>query len=136
MVARILPLLAFSLGSQDVQYREAVAATGQRTLELARGMSLVVEQDACRPALWSSRDSSSSGSSGGWLIGRRRWQRRLGVVIAQSEAARLYPDGHSPTVPLFRKMLKGSWHSRVSKCREHEPRLPRPEMLRRMPRPP
>src|ERR1700687_697443 len=45
VVACVVPLLAFSLGSQYLQYREAVAATGQRILELVRSMSLVVEQE-------------------------------------------------------------------------------------------
>src|SRR5712671_5162489 len=48
VVACVVPLLVFSLGSQYLQYREDVAATGQRILELVRSMSLVVEQD-----LWS-----------------------------------------------------------------------------------
>jgi signal transduction histidine kinase len=43
--ACVVPLLAFSLGSQYLQYREAVAATGQQTLDLVRSMSLVVEQE-------------------------------------------------------------------------------------------
>jgi signal transduction histidine kinase len=45
VVACVVPLLAFSLGSQYLQYREAVAATGRQTLELVRSMSLVVEQE-------------------------------------------------------------------------------------------
>ena len=45
VVASTVPLLGFSLGSQYLQYRSAVAATGQQTLELARSMSLVVEQE-------------------------------------------------------------------------------------------
>ncbi|HEY6256937.1 MAG TPA: ATP-binding protein [Xanthobacteraceae bacterium] len=45
VVASVVPLLGFSLGSEYLQYRDAVAATGQRTLDLARGMSLQVEQD-------------------------------------------------------------------------------------------
>jgi hypothetical protein len=45
VVASVMPLLAFSLGSQYLQYREAAAATGQQTLELARSISLVVEQE-------------------------------------------------------------------------------------------
>ena len=45
VVASVMPLLAFNLGSQYLQYRDAVAATGQQTLELARSMSQVVEQE-------------------------------------------------------------------------------------------
>jgi signal transduction histidine kinase len=45
VVACVVPLLAFSLVSQYLQYREAVAATGRQTLELVRSMSLVVEQE-------------------------------------------------------------------------------------------
>jgi hypothetical protein len=44
-VASMVPLLAFSLGIQYLQYRDAVAATGQQTLELARSMSLVVDHE-------------------------------------------------------------------------------------------
>jgi signal transduction histidine kinase len=44
-VASMVPLLAFSLGSQYLQYRDAVAAAGGQTLELARSMSLVVDQE-------------------------------------------------------------------------------------------
>jgi hypothetical protein len=40
VVASVMPLLAFSLVSQYLQYRQAVAATGQQTLELARSMTL------------------------------------------------------------------------------------------------
>jgi signal transduction histidine kinase len=43
--ACVVPLLAFSLGSQYLQYREAVAATGRQTLELVRSMAVVVEQE-------------------------------------------------------------------------------------------
>src|SRR5437867_2074268 len=45
VVAGVIPLLAFSLGHQYLQYREEVAATGRQTLALARSMSLVVEQE-------------------------------------------------------------------------------------------
>jgi signal transduction histidine kinase/ActR/RegA family two-component response regulator len=45
VVASVMPLLAFSLGSQYLQYRQAVDSTGQRTLELARSMTQVVEQE-------------------------------------------------------------------------------------------
>jgi hypothetical protein len=45
VVASVMPLLAFNLGSQYLQYRAAVTATGQQTLELARSMSQVVEQE-------------------------------------------------------------------------------------------
>jgi signal transduction histidine kinase len=44
-VASMVPLLGFSLGSQYLQYREAVAAAGRQTLEIARGMSLAVDQE-------------------------------------------------------------------------------------------
>src|SRR5438445_6088697 len=44
LVAGVVPLLAFSLGQQYLQYRREVAATGRQTLALARSMSLVVEQ--------------------------------------------------------------------------------------------
>jgi signal transduction histidine kinase len=44
-VASMVPLLGFSLGSQYLQYRDAVAAAGRQTLELARSMSLVVDQE-------------------------------------------------------------------------------------------
>ncbi len=40
-----MPLLAFNLGSQYLQYRDAITATGGQTLELARSMSQVVEQE-------------------------------------------------------------------------------------------
>jgi hypothetical protein len=45
VVASIMPLLAFSLGSQYLQYRQAVAATGEQSLELARSLVQVVEQE-------------------------------------------------------------------------------------------
>ena len=45
VVACVVPLLAFSLGSQYLQYRDAVTATGRQTLELVRSMAIVVEQD-------------------------------------------------------------------------------------------
>jgi signal transduction histidine kinase/ActR/RegA family two-component response regulator len=45
VVASLMPLLAFSLVSQYLEYRQAVAATGQQTLELARSMTLVVERE-------------------------------------------------------------------------------------------
>src|SRR5207244_2478444 len=45
VVAGVVPLLAFTLGHQYLQYREEVAATGRQTLALARSMSLVVEQE-------------------------------------------------------------------------------------------
>jgi signal transduction histidine kinase/ActR/RegA family two-component response regulator len=45
VVASVMPLLAFSLGSQYLQYRQAVASTGQQTLALARSMTQVVEQE-------------------------------------------------------------------------------------------
>jgi hypothetical protein len=44
-VASMVPLLAFSLGSQYLQYRDAVDAAGRQTLEIARSMSLVVDQE-------------------------------------------------------------------------------------------
>ena len=40
-----MPLLGFSLVSQYLEYRQAVAATGQQTLKLARSMTLVVERE-------------------------------------------------------------------------------------------
>ena len=45
VVASVVPLLAFSLGNQYLQYREEVANTGNQTLALARSMSLVVEDE-------------------------------------------------------------------------------------------
>ena len=45
VIASVMPLLAFNLGSQYLQYRTAVTATGRQTLELARTMSQVVEQE-------------------------------------------------------------------------------------------
>jgi signal transduction histidine kinase len=44
-VAGIVPMLAFSLGSQYLQYREAVANAGHQALELARSLSVVVDQE-------------------------------------------------------------------------------------------
>jgi len=44
-VAGIVPLLAFSLGTQFLAYQDKVATTGQQTLDLARSMSLSVEQE-------------------------------------------------------------------------------------------
>ncbi len=40
-----MPLLVFNLGSQYLQYRDAVAATGRQTLELARSITQLVEQE-------------------------------------------------------------------------------------------
>jgi PAS domain S-box-containing protein len=45
VVVSILPLLAFSLGDQYLEYRKAVATTSQRTLELARSMALLVDEE-------------------------------------------------------------------------------------------
>jgi signal transduction histidine kinase len=45
VVASVVPLLGFSLASQYLQYRDAVAATGQQTLDIARGLTLAVELD-------------------------------------------------------------------------------------------
>src|SRR5206468_8801400 len=45
VVASIMPLLAFSLVNQYLEYRRAVAATGQQILDLARSMTQVVEQE-------------------------------------------------------------------------------------------
>src|SRR5216684_2425685 len=45
VVASVVPLLAFSLGNQYLEYREEVANTGYQTLALARSMSLVVEDE-------------------------------------------------------------------------------------------
>ena len=44
VVASIVPLLVFSLANQYVEYRKAVATTSQRTLALARSMSLLVDE--------------------------------------------------------------------------------------------
>jgi hypothetical protein len=44
-VAGIVPMLAFSLGNQYLQYREAVANAGNQALELARSLSVVVDQE-------------------------------------------------------------------------------------------
>jgi signal transduction histidine kinase len=45
VVASVVPMLAFSLGSQYLQYREAAASTARQALDLARGMSVAVEQE-------------------------------------------------------------------------------------------
>src|SRR5260370_22119510 len=45
VVAAVVPLLAFTLGNQYLQYREEVVNTGKQTLALARSMSLVVEDE-------------------------------------------------------------------------------------------
>src|SRR5437764_11724887 len=45
VVASVVPLLGFSLAGQYLQYRDAVAATGQQTLDIARGLGLAVEQE-------------------------------------------------------------------------------------------
>src|SRR5262249_15264025 len=45
VLASIVPLFAFSLASQYLQYRDAIAAAGRQTLDLARGLSLLVEQE-------------------------------------------------------------------------------------------
>ncbi len=43
--AGVLPLLAFSLGSQYLQYRRSVAATGQQALELARSLCFAMDEE-------------------------------------------------------------------------------------------
>jgi signal transduction histidine kinase/ActR/RegA family two-component response regulator len=45
VVASIVPLFAFSLASQYLQYRDAIAAAGRQTLELARSLSSLAEQE-------------------------------------------------------------------------------------------
>jgi signal transduction histidine kinase len=45
VLAGVVPLIGFSLGSEYLQYRQAIAATGRQTLDLARSMSLLVEQE-------------------------------------------------------------------------------------------
>src|SRR6266851_2662917 len=45
VVAGVVPLLAFSLAHQYLEYREDVATTGRQTLAVARSMSLLVEQE-------------------------------------------------------------------------------------------
>ena len=45
VVASLVPLMAFSLVGQYLQYRDAVAITGRQTLEFARGLSAVVAQE-------------------------------------------------------------------------------------------
>jgi signal transduction histidine kinase len=45
VLASIVPLFAFSLASQYLQYRDAITAAGRQTLDLARGLSLLVEQE-------------------------------------------------------------------------------------------
>ncbi|HYM01819.1 MAG TPA: ATP-binding protein [Stellaceae bacterium] len=45
VIASILPLLVFSLGDQYLDYRRERANASERALELARGLSLVVERD-------------------------------------------------------------------------------------------
>src|ERR1700736_328016 len=45
VLAGVVPILAFSLGSQYLQYREAVDSTGRQSLELARSTALMVEQE-------------------------------------------------------------------------------------------
>jgi signal transduction histidine kinase len=45
VLAGVVPILAFTLGNQYFQYREAVATTGRQALELARGTALMVEQE-------------------------------------------------------------------------------------------
>src|SRR6266851_4094604 len=45
VVASVVPLLAFSLGNQYLEYREEVANTGNQTLALARSISLLIEDE-------------------------------------------------------------------------------------------
>ncbi len=45
VVASVVPLLAFSLGNQYLDYREEVANTGNQTLALARSISLLIEDE-------------------------------------------------------------------------------------------
>jgi PAS domain S-box-containing protein len=45
VVASVLPLLAFSLAHQYLEYRNEIATTGRQTLAVARSMSLLVEQE-------------------------------------------------------------------------------------------
>ncbi|MBI3512803.1 MAG: hypothetical protein HY060_01855 [Proteobacteria bacterium] len=45
MLASAVPLIAFTVARRYVDYDEAVASTGQRTLALARSMALVVEKE-------------------------------------------------------------------------------------------
>src|SRR5262245_34931205 len=45
VVASIVPLFAFTLASQYLQYRDAITSAGRQTLELAHSLSLLVEQD-------------------------------------------------------------------------------------------
>jgi signal transduction histidine kinase len=45
VILSVVPLLAFSLASQYLQYRRAVAATSEQTLELARSIMHIVDQE-------------------------------------------------------------------------------------------
>jgi PAS domain S-box-containing protein len=45
VLVSILPLLSFILGSEYLDYRNDVAATGRRTLEVARGMSQLIQEE-------------------------------------------------------------------------------------------
>src|SRR6266851_3920834 len=80
VVALVVPLLAFSLGHQYLQYREAVATTGHQTLALARSMSLVVEQELQARIAALQALTVSSPLQGGDLAGFRA---QAETVVAQ-----------------------------------------------------
>src|SRR5579871_4606764 len=45
VIASVLPILSYSLALQYLQYRDEVANTGRRTLDLARSMTRLLEQE-------------------------------------------------------------------------------------------
>jgi PAS domain S-box-containing protein len=80
VVASVVPLLAFILGYEYVEYRKDVTATGQQTLALARSMSQVVEQEL-RAYIAALQALTSSGAlaTGDFA----EFRRRAEVVVAR-----------------------------------------------------
>ena len=120
VVASVLPLLALNLGSQYLQYRAAVAATGQPTLELARSMSQVVEQEL-KARMVALQVLATSPALRGNDITALRAQAQ--AVIAQqfpgSNVILLRPDGQqlmNTLVPLDVRCRCGRIWNRCARC--------------------
>jgi uncharacterized membrane protein YgcG len=105
MVASILPLLAFSLGSQYVQYREAVTATGQRTMPgMMLGLMLLTGAlrsqgfDIIRTLIFGLTFAGGGAYFGLWILFayRQDWTEVLPTAVALAPVAVF-------AFPLFKK---------------------------------
>jgi PAS domain S-box-containing protein len=94
VLASVVPLFVFSLGHQYLEYRRDIAATGPRTLTLARSLSLLVEEELqLRIAALETLATSTALQEGDL----DRFRPRAETVIAQlfpgSNILLLRPDG-------------------------------------------